>query len=53
MLAAGFICILLLMAAAGVAGSKGIPVAIAVFVSVLVLSSVAKVAVPVHAPSRG
>jgi signal transduction histidine kinase len=41
MLAAGFICLLLLTAAAGVTGSKGIPVAIAVFVSVLVWSSVA------------
>jgi signal transduction histidine kinase len=40
-LAAGFICLLLLTAAAGVTGSKGIPVAIAVFVSVLVWSAIA------------
>lgn len=41
MLAAGFICLLLLTAAAGVTGSRGIPVAIAVFASVLVWSAIA------------
>ena len=41
MLAAGFICLLLLTVAAGVTGSKGISVAIAVCVSVLGWSAIA------------